>query len=72
MNEEESYFQFELTPEDARVLFYAVDQAIKLWPGSPQRPAEEQQQLQHLHKMFFAMKMDVIFQEDGERPEGAA
>ena len=47
MNEEMG-FMVELTDEEVHTLLYAVQEAIRVWPGSPARPPEEQEALQAL------------------------
>ena len=38
-------FMIELSDDEVRTLSHAVNEAIRVWPGSPARPAEEQEQL---------------------------
>lgn len=52
-------FQMELTDEEVKTLYYAVCEAIRVWPGSPARPAEEQEELQHLKQEFFRMILEI-------------
>ena len=63
-------FQVILGPEQVRALFYAVSEAIRLWPGAPARPIEEQEELQALKSTLFAMQMDMIFDQDSKSGEG--
>ena len=51
-------FELELSDAEVRALYYAVHVAYERWPGSPQRPAEEQEYLTHLKAMFFAMQLE--------------
>lgn len=64
--------QFEITlgPEEIRALFYAVSEAVRLWPGSPARPREEQEQLQYLKMVLFSLTLELIYEEEGKRSEG--
>lgn len=65
MNGDLPDFKIEMTTDEVRVLYYSVSEALRLWPGSPQRPAEEQDLLMSLKVVLFAMLMDVNF-ENGE------
>lgn len=58
-------FKIELTADEVRALYYSVCVAIQYWPGSPQRPAEEQDMLMSIKVVLFAMLMDVNY-ESGE------
>lgn len=66
MNEFDMY----LGPDDVRALSYAINEAIRLWPGSPARPAEEQETLYRLKMAVFAMSMEMVVEEhsEGEGP----
>ena len=59
-----------LTPEAVRTLYYAVKEAIRMWPGSPARPAEEQEMLYQLKMAIFAMMMELVVEKpsEGEGP----
>ena len=61
MNDDLMGFQIELTDDDVRTLLYAVQEAIRVWPGSPARPAEEQEHLQSLRDEFFRMVLEMQF-----------
>ncbi len=63
-------FDLYLGPDDVRALSYAVNEAIRMWPGSPARPAEEQIVLQKLKMSLFAMSMELAIEErsEGEGP----
>ena len=63
MNEHEDMtgFEIEVSDDEVRTLYYAVTEAIKNWPGSPARPAEEQEKLQSLKTVLFGMIMDMQF-----------
>ena len=54
-------FMVELTDDDVRTLLYAVQEAIRVWPGYPARPQEEQQHLQSLRDEFFRMVLEMQF-----------
>ena len=63
-------FDLRLTPEAVRTLYYAVNEAIRMWPGSPARPAEEQEMLYQLKMAIFAMMMELVVEKpsEGEGP----
>ena len=63
-------FDFHLGPDDIRALSYAINEAIRLWPGSPARPAEEQETLYRLKMAVFAMSMELAIEKrsEGEDP----
>lgn len=54
-------FMVELTDEEIRTLLYAVQEAIRVWPGHPARPAEEQEALQSLRSSLFTMTLEMQF-----------
>ena len=57
-------FDLRLSPEGVRALHYAVNEAVRLWPGAPARPAEEQVVLCELKMALFAMLMEMTILED--------
>ena len=62
MNEEdytELGFMVELTDEEVRTLLHAVNEAIRVWPGSPARPVEEQERLRDLKDALFRMTLEM-------------
>ena len=61
MNDEEMGFMVELTDDEVRTLLYAVQEAIRVWPGSPARPVEEQEQLQALREALFRMTLEMAW-----------
>ncbi len=63
-------FDLYLGPDEVRALSYAINEAIRMWPGSPARPAEEQIALQKLKMSLFAMSMELVIEErsEGEGP----
>ena len=54
-------FMVELSDNEVRTLLYAVQEAIRVWPGSPARPREEQEQLQALRNSLFTMTLEMQF-----------
>ena len=61
MNDDLMGFQIELTDDEVRTLLYAVNEALRIWPGAPARPIEEQEQLQKLKDSFFRMSLEAIW-----------
>ena len=62
MNEEdfiEMGFQIDLGDHEVRTLLYAVKEAIRVWPGAPARPAEEQELLWGLRDALFKMTLEM-------------
>lgn len=56
-------FELCLSVQDVRMLYNHVCYGIETWPGSPRRPAEEQEYLKHLRTQLFAMLADYSFTE---------
>ena len=56
-------FELFLSVADVRALYSLVCYSIETWPGSPRRPAEEQEYLRHLKNQLFAMLADYSFTE---------
>ena len=52
-------FMVELSDDEIRTLLYAVQEAIRVWPGYPARPREEQEQLQALRDTLFVMTLEM-------------
>ncbi len=61
---EEYDFQWYIGIGEIRMLYSHVCYAIETWPGSPRRPAEEQEYLKSLRTRLFAMIADYSFSED--------
>ena len=60
--EEEEYdFTLFLQIEEIRMLYNHIDYSIRTWPGSPARPAEEQEYLIKFKTQLFAMLADYNF-----------
>jgi hypothetical protein len=65
MNDEdfpEYDFQVNLTIEDIYLLHHSVKETIKYWPGSPSRPADEQEHLWYLRDSLYRMILEHQFQ----------
>ena len=52
-NEDEQMFTYEFTKEDVFLMYHCVCETIRLWPGSPARPADEQEHLRYLRDSFY-------------------
>jgi hypothetical protein len=66
MNEEnqgEWVMEMHMGHDEVRMLYNHVCYAIQTWPGSPARPAEEQEYLQILKTRLFAMLTEYTFYE---------
>tara|TARA_B100001142_G_C13888847_1_gene483064 strand:+ start:83 stop:298 length:216 start_codon:yes stop_codon:yes gene_type:complete len=61
---EEYDFQLYIGIDEIRMLYSHVCYAIETWPGSPRRPAEEQEYLKSLKTRLFAMIADYSFSEN--------
>ena len=61
---EELGFHVELADQDIRDLYYAVSEALRVWPGSPARPAEEQIRLTEMKEDLFRMILQMTFEAD--------
>lgn len=68
MNEESDQmgFMVELTDEEVSLLLYAVKEAIRVWPGSPARPAEEQEHLWSMRDDLFRMTLEAVWEKRSE------
>lgn len=56
--EEEWYVETKINIQECRMMLSHLDYSIKMWPGSPARPVEEQEFLQMLRNKYFAMVSD--------------
>jgi len=56
--------QIEMSIADCRTLYQAVCDAYEKWPGSPARPAEEQQKLLHMRTFLFSILCEASFNKD--------
>jgi hypothetical protein len=55
MEDEGFYCELKMGIDALRMLYSHLDYSIRMWPGSPARPAEEQLFLDSLKKQTFAM-----------------
>ena len=56
--EEEWILTMNMGIDEVRMLYDHICYSIKMWPGAPARPAEEQEYLQILKNRLFAMIME--------------
>ena len=63
MDEEQGdwYCSVEMCIDEVRMLYSHVCYSIEMWPGSPARPAEEQEYLRILKMRLFSMISDYSF-----------
>ena len=61
MNDDMMGFMVELSDDEIRTLLYAVQEAIRVWPGYPARPIEEQEALKSLRSSLFGMTLEMQF-----------
>ena len=59
--EEDWYASFDLGVEEIKMLKSHLDYAIQVWPGSPARPAEEQEFLKFMQMKLSAILMQYSF-----------
>ena len=58
-DEDKLGFLVEFSDDEVRTLLYAVKEAIRLWPGYPARPLEEQGELCRLRDQLFMMTLEM-------------
>jgi hypothetical protein len=51
--------EMEISLEDCRALYQAVCDALENWPGSPARPAEQQEQFRNLKIFLFSIMCEA-------------
>jgi hypothetical protein len=56
--DEEWYCETKMGIYECRMMLNHLEYAIKMWPGAPARPAEEQEFLQTMKNRYFAMVTD--------------
>jgi hypothetical protein len=57
------YAQINMGIDEVRMLYKHICFAIETWPGSPARPAEEQEYLKFLKGRLFALILEYQFTE---------
>ena len=61
MDKKDPDYVVDLQIEDVRLLHHCVTERIRLWEGSPSRPAEEQEHLWKIRDTLQAMLLDYNF-----------
>lgn len=51
--------EIEMSLEDCRTLYQAVCDALENWPGSPARPAQQQEQFRSLKFFLFSIMCEA-------------
>ena len=59
----EWHVTFSMGIDEIRLLYDHICYSLKMWPGSPARPAEEQEQLWSLRDNLYRMILDYKFRE---------
>ena len=59
--DEEWFCEVQLGIYDVKSLYAVICFALETWPGSPARPAEEQEYLRHMKQQLFSMLADYTF-----------
>jgi len=62
-DENEWFCEMALGIEEVRMMHELLEYFIKTWPGSPARPAEEQEFAKFMRDRMFAMRLDHQFSE---------
>lgn len=57
------FYNIEMEYRNVRLLYHCVQETIRLWPGSPARPAEEQEHLKQLRDDIYRAVLDYSFTE---------
>lgn len=57
------FYNIEMEYQNIRLLYHCVQETIRMWPGSPARPAEEQEHLKHLRDNLYRAVLDYSFTE---------
>jgi hypothetical protein len=58
---EDELFLLDFNIEDIYLLYHSVNETIRIWPGSPARPAEEQEHLWYLRDSLYRCILDYKF-----------
>jgi len=59
--DEDWYCEFRMGIQDVKALYSSICFALESWPGSPRRPAEEQEYLIQMKQQLFAMLAEYTF-----------
>lgn len=52
-----------LSIQDVHLLYHSVQETIRVWPGAPARPVEEQEHLVQMKNNLYRMILDYKFRE---------
>jgi hypothetical protein len=63
LDPEEWYCSVNIGIDEIRFMYSHLQYSLKMWPGSPARPVEEQQFLMDMKDKYFAMLMEYNFSE---------
>jgi hypothetical protein len=63
LDPEEWYCSVNIGIDEIRFMYSHLEYSLKMWPGSPARPVEEQQFLMDMKDKYFAMLMEYNFSE---------
>ena len=59
MNDDILGFQIDLTDDEVRTLYYAVSEALRVWPGGDPR---QQERLEMLKESFYRMTLEMTYE----------
>jgi len=63
LDPEEWYCSVNIGIDEIRFMYSHLEYSLKMWPGSPARPVQEQQFLMDMKDKYFAMLMEYNFSE---------
>lgn len=64
LDPDEWYCSVNIGIDEVRMMYNHLDYSIKMWPGAPARPVEEQEFLWEMKDKYFAMLMEYNFSEN--------
>ena len=59
MNDDILGFQIDFTDDEVRTLYYAVSEALRMWPGGD---PEQQERLEMLKESFYRMTLEMTYE----------
>ena len=62
MGQELEAIEITVTTKDCHTMYTAICDAIQHWPGSPARPAQEQEDLLQLKTFWFSILCEIAFE----------
>jgi hypothetical protein len=63
LDPDEWYCSVNIGIDEVRMMYNHLDYSLKMWPGAPARPIEEQEFLMDMKDKYFAMLMEYNFSE---------